>query len=822
MSSETRTTPSQSEVSDVNTSLANLTVSPDQHSDVLKPPEEVPNPWEDTGLKLPGLSASNPVNLNDSDLDHIIASPTPTADKTFLPNTTEVAPSSESIQPTVKQDGEAAGKEAERTKQEILDEFDPFASHEEKAAKEAWESSQSHPPPLPPPPETHEPSSQSTQVPTVLPPQPVEPPSRTSSPIPAAFPALAALARTFALPSLGGHRSRPRSLDTAASVPSPTTISSFATQQAHPPKSAPPYDSTALNAADASSGTNSGGRSTPTTRPSSRTSRDGDAPPFDFQKFLDQMKLRQAEPVAKYLRSFLSNFAKRTFTVGDQVKLINDFLNFIAQRMRESEIWKNISDAEFDNAMEGMEKLVMNRLYDFTFTPQVARMIPPRPITSDDLERDRVLSQRIALFTWIRPEHLDVPEGEGSEGFLMFGQQELLKINHYKAPRDKLICILNCCKVIFGLIRHLQKEEGADSFVPILIYIVIKANPEHLLSNVEFINRFRNPAKLQSEAGYYLSSLMGAVSFIETMDHTSLSNITQEQFEKNVEDAIASLPSSSSSGSPVSEYSNIPLTNSNTSIPLPSSHTGEESAEPLALPTMTPSQQTISEDARRFLQKTGDTISKPLNALGKIFNEVLDNAEESLSSLPSPFAPLELGRDSREGEGMSPQTPAGYGEGGQIQTPYRPRIRRNPSSTSVPSSQYGSPAGYGYDESPTRRPGPGPTAGGPYQNIPQQPRVQALSQSERDLQQMQRANNLSPYSSSSYQSVSRTPTPALDFSSIQEEIDRAHENVRSAAKETLRQIFPTVDEEVVDWVLEANENDLGKSIEALLEMSSGT
>lgn len=27
---------------------------------------------------------------------------------------------------------------------------------------------------------------------------------------------------------------------------------------------------------------------------------------------------------------------------------------------------------------------------------------------------------------------------------------------------------------------------------------------------------------------------MGAVSFIETMDHTSLSNITQEEFEKFV------------------------------------------------------------------------------------------------------------------------------------------------------------------------------------------------------------------------------------------------------------------------------------------------
>lgn len=66
---------------------------------------------------------------------------------------------------------------------------------------------------------------------------------------------------------------------------------------------------------------------------------------FDFQKFLDQMKSRGADPIAKYLRrykyalfnvesiensfpiSFLSNFAKRTYPVKDQIKVINDFLN---------------------------------------------------------------------------------------------------------------------------------------------------------------------------------------------------------------------------------------------------------------------------------------------------------------------------------------------------------------------------------------------------------------------------------------------------------------------------------------------------------------
>lgn len=113
---------------------------------------------------------------------------------------------------------------------------------------------------------------------------------------------------------------------------------------------------------------------------------------------------------------------------------------------------------------------------------------------SGDVERDDVLRQRIRLFSWIEPKHLDLPipspsdpssaesahkeaetdvsEGPATEdkpveeskdagkkekggrkqiqGFLDFAQRELRKMNQYKAPRDKLICVLNCCKVIFG------------------------------------------------------------------------------------------------------------------------------------------------------------------------------------------------------------------------------------------------------------------------------------------------------------------------------------------------------------------------------------
>lgn len=34
--------------------------------------------------------------------------------------------------------------------------------------------------------------------------------------------------------------------------------------------------------------------------------------------------------------------------------------------MRECDVWKNVQDVDFENAMEGMEKLVMNRLYELS------------------------------------------------------------------------------------------------------------------------------------------------------------------------------------------------------------------------------------------------------------------------------------------------------------------------------------------------------------------------------------------------------------------------------------------------------------------------
>lgn len=76
-------------------------------------------------------------------------------------------------------------------------------------------------------------------------------------------------------------------------------------------------------------------------------------------------------------------------------------------------------------------------------------------------------------------------------------------------------------RLMTGLIRqsHLvNKDTSADSFLPLLILLLLRSNPPHLYSNIQYIQRFRGPDRLGGEGGYYLNSLEAAVGWIEQIE----------------------------------------------------------------------------------------------------------------------------------------------------------------------------------------------------------------------------------------------------------------------------------------------------------------
>ncbi|KAJ3558795.1 hypothetical protein NPX13_g9640 [Xylaria arbuscula] len=369
--------------------------------------------------------------------------------------------------------------------------------------------------------------------------------------------------------------------------------------------------------------------------------------PFDFHRFLEQLKHKKADPVARYLKSFLNEFGKRQWMVHEQVKIISDFLAFIANKMAQCEVWREVSDSEFDNAREGMEKLVMNRLYLQTFSPAIPA---PQPIPGakpkkrggdppmgpgrkgqhqEDVERDDILAQKISIYGWVREEHLDIPPvTESGKRFLALAEQ--------------------------GLLKHNKSDSSADSFMPLLIYVVLRANPDHLVSNVQYILRFRNQERLGGEAGYYLSSLvsssllglwvrwaptkslqMGAIQFVENMDRTTLT-ISDEDFEQNVEAAVSAIAEKHRA----EEATTRPLANLSEKVGL---YSGEASS---ARPSYeqdgsrTPRRSTSRDDpdsgdeANPAISGLLRTIQKPLSSIGRIFSDESGAAGPSTSAPP--------------------------------------------------------------------------------------------------------------------------------------------------------------------------------------------
>jgi Rab5 GDP/GTP exchange factor len=496
--------------------------------------------------------------------------------------------------------------------------------------------------------------------------------------------------------------------------------------------------------------------------------------PFDFHRFLEQLRHKSADPVAKFLRSFLTEFGKKQWMVHEQVKIISDFLAFITNKMALCEVWREVSENEFDNAKEGMEKLVMNRLYAQTFSPAIP---PPAQLPrsrsrgrrkdvekilgpgrkgqhQEDVERDDVLAQKIRIYGWVREPHLDIPPvGPNGERFLRLAQQELLKIKSYRAPRDKVICVLNCCKVIFGLLKNAKSSDtSADSFIPLLIYVVLQANPENLVSNIQYILRFRNQDKLGGEAGYYLSSLSGAIQFIESLDRTSLT-VSDEEFEKNVEIAVSEIAAQNRESEAFSPRA---------------ANFSEKST--VAEPELTPrNSMDVTATPRRSMQ-----LDRNVSGLNSSSDES-DAVAGLLRTIQRPLSTI--GRMFSDQDGSTADS---SGPGGSYGTP--------------PPAARSSPLPVGGDGGPERR--------------PSQPNVLATRGREADRER-----------GSSYDAQEAAARQASAEAAEARRIQRAEHRT---VVETLGGMFPNLDKEVIDDVVRQKQGRVGLAVDACLALTAGS
>ena len=251
------------------------------------------------------------------------------------------------------------------------------------------------------------------------------------------------------------------------------------------------------------------------------------ATPLTFQNFLEKMRHPSASELVKSVKSFISSFGSEGVADADAASVrIQQFLTNTESAFRGHPAWRGASDDELDASGEGLEKYLMTKLHPNLFAATV-----------DDKRCDQHLFRRIkALRTFIKPEHLDIPPHFRIDVNWRVAEEELKKVNHFKAPRDKLVCVLNTCRIVNNLLNTVNKEKpsGADDFLPVLIYVVLRANPTQLQSNLRFIQRFRRESRLVSEAAYFFTNLQSAALFLASCGHTGFTNLDQDVFEAHM------------------------------------------------------------------------------------------------------------------------------------------------------------------------------------------------------------------------------------------------------------------------------------------------
>ncbi len=302
---------------------------------------------------------------------------------------------------------------------------------------------------------------------------------------------------------------------------------------------------------------------------------------MSFASFLEKMKGPKATGLVRSIRTFIRTFesqqphasgsrsraAVNTTAVQDRNgELVRSFLADMETLIAGHALFGGsvgLDDREracaVEEGAEGLEKYIMSKLYALTF--QVA---------SDEVDKDDRCHRLCKAL-----EFLDVNtvigsrggdddasgsgsgnesgdgsgDGSGNRGgecgdaeepklddycvaildeHIEQAKEHLRSMDKYKAPMDKLVCLMNVQATLEDGIRRVNASDtslsfgGADAFFPLLVLVVVRAVPRALSSNIEYVRRFRSPSRLGGQCDFMLSCLESVALYLETVDWKDL------------------------------------------------------------------------------------------------------------------------------------------------------------------------------------------------------------------------------------------------------------------------------------------------------------
>ncbi|KAK1827816.1 hypothetical protein QBC39DRAFT_166445 [Podospora conica] len=289
--------------------------------------------------------------------------------------------------------------------------------------------------------------------------------------------------------------------------------------------------------------------------------------------------------------------------------------------------------------------------------------------TQDEAQDDKLRSKTAALsVVGIGPADLGVDLGgdpdpeavakrqQEVKESLEEARKELVLMNESRYPLGKLNHLKLAHKAIIDTLSRFHPSSSADELMPMLIYTLITLPPQNLnvISDVNFIHRFRWEPKLSGELAYCLTTLEATIGFLDTVDLSTL----------RADEAPAG-PLKSATGAPKAEtfppaYSPGSAT-ATSGLPDTTAATGTTAKTPT--PSTTAGLRAAVQLRNRRLS---DLVNTPAQAFNAASDAVLLTADQGLKTIGA-----SLGDSYKFFLGKLREDPKGLatGQGGEVLVP---------------------------------------------------------------------------------------------------------------------------------------------------------
>ena len=206
-------------------------------------------------------------------------------------------------------------------------------------------------------------------------------------------------------------------------------------------------------------------------------------------------------------------------------KIIGKYMDFVKLKIKNPEknkgLFNGITETQIKEFSEKIENHIVRNIYRYVY---------PHDPSKQDIE----FFNHTKKLQWVTAEQLEIKKLYVNQ--LKFAEICIKKLNEAKSVYDKLDCIRNAYVIMNNTIKFSSgknEDAGQDELTPLFQYILIKAQPDRLFSNINYIKCILSEADLRGERGFLVSQMESASSYILNITHEQL-KISKEEFDKNM------------------------------------------------------------------------------------------------------------------------------------------------------------------------------------------------------------------------------------------------------------------------------------------------